>query len=110
MVKQTEYLLQSLLPMYVTLGWLSAQFVRCRIKFKLVLTVATVVARNSYEAMVAATVVTGRVCVWQESGFSLREDVFTCNLFKNETVLILCFELDIQRLFVICSLFNDAFQ
>jgi hypothetical protein len=39
--------------------------------------VATLVARNANEAMVAPTVGPGGVCVWQESGFSRCEDVFT---------------------------------
>jgi hypothetical protein len=59
--------------------------------------VATLVARNANEAMVAAMVGSGGVCVWQESGvrrsvlcwcvwqesgLSRREDVFTLNLLK----------------------------
>jgi hypothetical protein len=36
-------------------------------------------------------------CVWQESGFSRREDVFTFNLLYKEMLKILCFESNLQR-------------
>jgi hypothetical protein len=60
--------------------------------------VATLVARNTNEAMVTLVVGSGGVCVWrdsgvrrsvlcwcvwQESGFSHREDVITFNLVRN---------------------------
>jgi hypothetical protein len=60
---------------------------------------ATLVARNTNEVMVAPVVGSGGVCVWresgvrrsvlcwcvwQESGFSHREDVFTFNLVYKE--------------------------
>jgi hypothetical protein len=51
-----------------------------RKKLKLRLMVATVVARNENEAMVGA----GGVCVWRESGFSRREDVFIFDLVHKE--------------------------
>jgi hypothetical protein len=41
---------------------------------------ATLVAKNANEAIVAPMVGSGGVCVWRESGFSRREDVFTFNL------------------------------
>jgi hypothetical protein len=47
------------------------------------LTVATLVVRNADEAMVGSGGVRRSVscwCVWQESGFSRREDVFTFHL------------------------------
>jgi hypothetical protein len=34
---------------------------------------------------------------WQESGFSLREDVFTLNLFHTEILSILYVQYDLQR-------------
>jgi hypothetical protein len=43
----------------------------------MVLAVATLVARNANEAMVAPTVESGGVFLWQESDFSRREDLFT---------------------------------
>jgi hypothetical protein len=58
---------------------------------------ATLVVRNANEALVAPTVGSGGVyvwresgvrrsvlclCIWQESGFSRREDAFTFNLVK----------------------------
>jgi hypothetical protein len=61
--------------------------------------VATLVVINANEAMVAPVVERGGVCVWwgsgvwrpvlcwcvwQESGFSCREGVFTFNLLKNK--------------------------
>jgi hypothetical protein len=36
-------------------------------------------------------------CVWQESGFSRREDVFTLNLVYKEMLLILFFQCYFQR-------------
>jgi hypothetical protein len=44
---------------------------------------ATLIARNANEAMVANMVGSGGVCVWQESGFSRCEDVFAFNFIKN---------------------------
>jgi hypothetical protein len=38
--------------------------------------VATLVARNASKVVVGS----GRVCFWQESGFSHHEDVFTFNV------------------------------
>jgi hypothetical protein len=85
--------------MSVTLDWTSAPLVSCRKNLNEVLTVATLVARNANHAMVAPMVGSGEVCfwlesgvrrsvlcwcVWQESGFSRREDVFTFNLLKNK--------------------------
>jgi hypothetical protein len=61
--------------------------------------VATLVTRNTNEAMVAPTVGSGGACVWRESvvrrsvlcwcvwqefGFSRREDFFTFNLPRKE--------------------------
>jgi hypothetical protein len=48
--------------------------------------VATLAAENVNEAMVAPVVGSGGVCVWQESGFSRREVVFTFNLLDKEFV------------------------
>jgi hypothetical protein len=62
--------------------------------------VATLVGRNADEAIVALVVGSGGVCVpresgvrwsvlcwyvWQESGFSRREDIFAFNLVYKET-------------------------
>jgi hypothetical protein len=47
-------------------------------KLKLVLTVATLLARHTNEAIVAPVVGSGGA--WQESGFSRREDVSKFNL------------------------------
>jgi hypothetical protein len=44
--------------------------------------VATLVGRNANEAAVAPMVGSGGVCVWQDFGFSRREDVFTSNLLE----------------------------
>jgi hypothetical protein len=46
--------------------------------------VATLVARNANEAIVAPMVGSGGDCVWHESGFSRRTDVFTliCSIKK----------------------------
>jgi hypothetical protein len=67
--------------MSVMLDWTSAPFVRCGKISKYVLRVATLVARHENEAMVVPMVGSGRVCVWRESGFSRREDVFIFNYF-----------------------------
>jgi hypothetical protein len=45
-----------------------------------------VAARNANDALVAPMVGSGGVCVWQESGFSRREDVFTFNLLCEEVL------------------------
>jgi hypothetical protein len=37
-------------------------------------------------------------CVWQGSGFSRREDVFTLNLLHKEMLLIVYFQCDLQRM------------
>jgi Tfp pilus assembly ATPase PilU len=50
-----------------------------------VLTVATLVARNAKQAMVES----GGVCVWQESGSSRREGVFT---FEKELYKLCTFD------------------
>jgi hypothetical protein len=59
-----------------------------------VLTVATLVVRNTNEAMVAPAresrvrqSVLGR-CIWQKCGFIRREDVFTYNLLYTQKVII----------------------
>jgi hypothetical protein len=46
--------------------------------------VSTLLAKNENEAIVTPIVGSGGVCVWQESGFSRREDVFTFNLVQKE--------------------------
>jgi hypothetical protein len=46
--------------------------------------VAILVARNANEVMVAPMVVSGGVCIWQESGFSRREGFFTLNSLYKE--------------------------
>jgi hypothetical protein len=48
------------------------------------LTVATLVAKNANETMVVPMVGSCRVCVWQKSGISRREDVFKLNLLYKE--------------------------
>jgi hypothetical protein len=55
--------------------------------------VATVVERNAKDAMVGS----GGVCVWRESGFSRREDVFTFNLLYKEVLQILYFHCDMLQ-------------
>jgi hypothetical protein len=46
--------------------------------------VATLVARNANECMMAPMVGSGGVCVWRESGFNRHEDVFKFNeLYKD---------------------------
>jgi hypothetical protein len=55
--------------MSVKLDCTTAQFVQRGKKIEIkVLTVATLVARNANEAMVALMVGSGGVCVWRESG------------------------------------------
>jgi hypothetical protein len=86
------------IPMSVTLDWTSAPFVRWGKHWNKVLTVATLVVRNAKEVMGAPMVESGpggvfigRECgvrwsvlcwyMWQESGFSRREYVFTFEKF-----------------------------
>jgi hypothetical protein len=70
--------------MSVMLDCMSAPFVPCRRNRNQILTVATTVARNANETIVTPMVGSGGVCVWQESGFSRREDVFTLDLLYKE--------------------------
>jgi hypothetical protein len=85
--------------MPVTLDCTNAPFVRCGKNLNSVLAVAILVATNANEAMVAPMVGSGGVfdwresgvrrsvlcwCVWQEFGFSRREDVFIFNLVYEE--------------------------
>jgi hypothetical protein len=66
-----------------------------RKKLELILTVATLEARNGKEAVGTPMVGSGGICVWQESGFSRREDVFKFNLAYKEILYIsyLCCKL-----------------
>jgi hypothetical protein len=51
-------------------------------KVKLVLTVASVLARNGNETVVAPVAGCGGVCIWQGSGCSRHEDVFAFNVLR----------------------------
>jgi hypothetical protein len=54
--------------MFVMFGWMNAPFARYGENLNYVLTVATLVARNTNEAMIAPMVGSGGVCVGRESG------------------------------------------
>jgi hypothetical protein len=98
--------------MSVKLDWKSAPFVQCGKSWKQVLTVANVVARNANEATAEPMVENDGVCflpksgdkrsvlcwcIWQESGFSRREDVFTSNLLYKEVLYMFYLQCDLQR-------------